>query len=101
MFVRENNLFVSVNLEKEVQVTFDGSETVFNGVPDWIYEEEVFMANFACWWAPDGQSIAYLRLNETEVPVYEFPIFEDPGVPLDSYTKQMKVKYPKVRSFFV
>jgi len=23
-----------------IQVTDDGSDTVFNGVPDWVYEEE-------------------------------------------------------------
>jgi dipeptidyl aminopeptidase len=51
-YVYRNNLFVvpSKNLEQldaagdspdVLQVTNDGSDTVFNGVPDWVYEEEV------------------------------------------------------------
>jgi dipeptidyl aminopeptidase len=51
-FVYKNNLFVvpSENLNglesptdapDVIQVTDDGSDTVFNGVPDWVYEEEV------------------------------------------------------------
>jgi dipeptidyl aminopeptidase len=50
-FVYKNNLFVvpSENLNgldvatdtpDVIQVTDDGSDTVFNGVPDWVYEEE-------------------------------------------------------------
>lgn len=29
------------NVPEVIRVTSDGSETVFNGVPDWVYEEEV------------------------------------------------------------
>lgn len=32
-----NDLYIS-DLKKHTRVTFDGSKTVFNGVPDWVYE---------------------------------------------------------------
>lgn len=35
----ENDLYVS-DLVESTRVTFDGSATVFNGVPDWVYEGE-------------------------------------------------------------
>lgn len=43
--MRANDLFVveagQVGIGGEVRVTNDGSPTTFNGVPDWVYEEEV------------------------------------------------------------
>lgn len=53
-----------------VRITTDGSESVFNGVPDWVYEEEVFGADFALWFSPNGEEIAFLRSDETEVSLF-------------------------------
>ncbi|KAJ2812571.1 hypothetical protein GGI24_006653, partial [Coemansia furcata] len=39
LFVRDNNLFVT-DMMHEIQVTEDGSDEVFNGLADWVYEEE-------------------------------------------------------------
>lgn len=38
----DNDIYVA-NLDKNVhtRVTFDGSATIFNGVPDWVYEGKV------------------------------------------------------------
>lgn len=33
----DNDLYVT-DLETERRITFDGSATIFNGVPDWVYE---------------------------------------------------------------
>lgn len=72
-YVKGNNLYtldLTTGLEK--QLTADGSETVFNGKLDWVYEEE--MANRATTppytWSPDGTKIAYLRLDDAPVPKY-------------------------------
>ena len=64
-FVRDNNLFLRnvVKSEKSPiirQVTLDGGPELFNGVPDWVYEEEVLSGNTATWWSPDGKYIAFL-----------------------------------------
>lgn len=37
-FVKDNDLYISVDLTEERRLTFDGTADVFNGVPDWIYE---------------------------------------------------------------
>ncbi|MBI5364531.1 MAG: S9 family peptidase [Planctomycetes bacterium] len=72
-FVRGNDLFV-VDVEPvlEHRLTTDGGEKVLNGKLDWLYQEEVFgRGNFgAHWWSPDSKSIAFLRLDETGVPIY-------------------------------
>jgi dipeptidyl aminopeptidase len=35
-------------------ITKDGDENLFYGVPDWVYEEEVFSGNTGTWWSDDG-----------------------------------------------
>ena len=51
-YVYKNNLYVVPakdldaletvgQVPEAIQVTKDGSDTIFNGVPDWVYEEEV------------------------------------------------------------
>ncbi|MDZ4773119.1 MAG: S9 family peptidase [Planctomycetota bacterium] len=72
-FIAKNDLFV-VDVETGVAraLTSDGSEMVLNGKLDWLYQEEVYgRGTFkAYWWSPDSTSVAYLRLDETGVPLY-------------------------------
>ncbi|KAK9759902.1 Dipeptidyl peptidase 4, partial [Basidiobolus ranarum] len=92
-FVRSNDLYVT-DLKKEVRVTKDGTATIFNGVPDWVYEEEVFSNNYAHWWSPGSKAIAFLRLDETTVPEFRMPL-NHPGNMSDSYPSEVVIKYPK------
>ncbi|KAI7851082.1 dipeptidyl peptidase IV N-terminal region-domain-containing protein [Circinella umbellata] len=94
LFVMENDLYVS-DLDKIRQITFDGSATIFNGVPDWVYEEEVFGKDYTVWWSPDSTHIAYLRFNETAVPEYHMPLYTSSN---SSYPDEMSIKYPKAGS---
>jgi len=102
VFTRDNNLFLrKLDTTVVTQVTTDGGSEYFYGVPDWVYEEEVFQTNSATWWAEDGKYIAFLRTNESEVP--EFPIqyfvSRPSGVkPLpgeENYPEVREIKYPK------
>ena len=76
-FVRNNNLFVlDVATGRERQLTTDGSEKVFNGRLDWVYEEELYGRGDkrGYWWSPDSKQIAYLRLDEKDVK--SFPVVD-------------------------
>ena len=43
--------------------------TILNGEVDWVYEEELAVrTNYH--WAPDSKGLAFLQMNESEVPVY-------------------------------
>ena len=76
-FTREHDLWL-LDLENgsEVQATTTGSDTLLNGVLDWVYMEELFTRGDvrAHWWSPDGGAIAYLQINESPVP--EFAIVD-------------------------
>jgi dipeptidyl aminopeptidase/acylaminoacyl peptidase len=71
-WVQSGNLFVKSGGDEPVAVSSDGSETVFNGKLDWVYQEELYgRGNFrAFWWSPDGKSIAWLRTDESPVNKY-------------------------------
>ena len=44
---------------------------ILNGEVDWVYEEELeTRSNY--FWSPDSKNIAFLQMNETDVP--EYPI---------------------------
>ncbi|CAG8786120.1 2994_t:CDS:2, partial [Dentiscutata erythropus] len=74
------------DLKEERRVTYDGSTVVFN--------EEVLANNFAFWWSPNSTQIAYLRLNESLVPEYRFPLYLN-GLLATPYAKEVIMKYPK------
>lgn len=72
-FTRGHDLYVvDVAGARERRLTADGSDEVLNGKLDWVYQEEVYgRGSFrAFWWSPDSRSLAFLRLDEKEVPKY-------------------------------
>ncbi len=62
-YVRENNIYVQMLADRSIrQLTSDASDTVINGLFDWVYEEE-FHAKDGFRWSPDGKKIAYWQLD--------------------------------------
>ncbi len=51
------------------RLTNDGSGTLLNGEPDWVYPEELELET-AHWWSPDSRSIAYLQFDISREPVF-------------------------------
>ncbi|KAJ2879532.1 Dpp4p, partial [Coemansia aciculifera] len=93
LFVRDNNLFVT-DMMHEIQVTEDGSDEVFNGLADWVYEEEVLGSGASSWWSPDGKALAYLRLDDSKVPVFQYELFH-PDNSSAIYPTDIRLHYPK------
>ncbi|KAI9318550.1 dipeptidyl peptidase IV N-terminal region-domain-containing protein [Dichotomocladium elegans] len=93
-YVMNNDIYVT-DLRNTTRVTYDGGLTILNGVPDWVYEEEVFEQGFALWWSPDSTHLAYLRFNETSVQDYSIPLYTVPGT---KYPQAIDIKYPKAGS---
>lgn len=72
-FVRDNDLYVvEADGTGPRRLTFDGGPTRLNGVLDWVYQEEVYGRGRwrACWWSGDDRYIAFLQLDESQVPEY-------------------------------
>lgn len=87
----ENNLYVKDLKSGDVtQITFDGEKNkIINGITDWVYEEEFsFVRAFD--WNADGNKIAFIRFDESEVPEFSMDVYGS-----DLYQTQQVFKYPK------
>lgn len=99
-FVREGNIFLIKMLygNSESQVTEDGKfNEIINGVPDWVYEEE-FGFNSALEFDANSEMLAYIRFDESKVPLYSLPIYagQAPHIQqFDTYPGAYSYKYPK------
>lgn len=90
-FVMKNNLYVeSLEDNKIIQLTFDGSETIINGTFDWVYEEELKLRN-GFRWSPDSKRIAFWQLDASDIGIFNMINNTD-----SLYPKIIPVQYPKV-----
>lgn len=96
-FVRGNNLYLHNNTDI-TQITFNGGPELFNAVPDWVYEEEIFGDRYAFWWSPDATQIAYLSFNETGVGTFSVSYYMDDQKYAPPYPRVLDLRYPKVGS---
>ena len=89
-YAKDNNLYVyKCDFGTEVAVTNDENKDIINGVADWLYEEEFgTTALFA--WSPDSKRIAFVRLDETEVPAFAWQSYLG-----GQYPKADTLRYPK------
>jgi len=92
-YTRANNLYAfDLDSGLEYQITADGSETIYNGWASWVYYEEILGRGSqysAFWWSSDSRKIAFLRFDDSPVPI--FPIFRSTGV----HGELEKERYPK------
>ena len=68
----DNNLYIyKIDFKTEVAITTDTNTEIFNGISDWLYEEEFGITRLFAF-SPDSKMVAFVRLNETEVPSFEW-----------------------------
>ncbi|XP_060113213.1 dipeptidyl peptidase 4 [Heteronotia binoei] len=93
-YVQNNDLYVKETpTTPGVRITTNGKEnTIFNGVADWVYEEEMFGTHAALWWSPNGSFLAYAEINDTGVPVIEYSFYAEDTL---QYPKTIRIPYPK------
>lgn len=89
-----NNLYIKNLTNGEVtQLTDDGQRNkIINGTTDWVYEEE-FAFTQAYQWNNDGSKIAFLRFDESEVPMITMEFYGT--YPNQLYPEPYSYKYPK------
>ncbi|XP_044277849.1 inactive dipeptidyl peptidase 10-like isoform X2 [Varanus komodoensis] len=77
VFVLDNDIFYQPGVSSRAErITSSGQQgVIFNGISDWLYEEEILKASSAHWCSPDGAWLAYLTINNSLVPKMELPQF--------------------------
>lgn len=92
-FTRSSDLYsLKIADGSETRYTSDGTDVIYNGWASWVYYEEILgrVTEYkAFWWSPDSKKIAFMRFDDTNVPM--FPIYGSTGQ--HGYVE--KTRYPK------
>jgi dipeptidyl-peptidase-4 len=87
----DNNLYIyKIDFDTEVAITTDTNSEIFNGIADWLYEEE-FGVTSLFEISPDSKLVAFVRLNESEVPSFEWQTY----LGENSYPQMHSLRYPR------
>lgn len=73
-FVHENDVYYKAHVQDDVvsRLTSSGEAgLVYNGRPDWLYENTEELKSEALAFAPDGRYLAFMEFNDTAVETYE------------------------------
>ncbi len=90
-YVRKDNIYVQeLEFQNIEQLTTDASDTVINGLFDWVYEEE-FHTKDGFRWSPDGKRIAYWQLDTSAAQ--DFLLINNTDA---LYPEITRFPYPKV-----
>lgn len=94
-YAKGNNLYVyKTDFNTEIAVTQDENPEIINGTADWLYEEE-FAVTCLFAFSPDSRLLAFVRLDETEVPSFCWQnMFSANEEPL-RYPELDCLRYPK------
>lgn len=94
----DNNLYIyKVDFKTEVAITNDANTEIFNGISDWLYEEEFGTTGLFAF-SPDNKQVAFVRLDETEVPTFGWQTYlgsEAEGENAPMYPQLHALRYPK------
>lgn len=95
MYVENNNIFyVDINQSgSRRQITYDGVDgVIFNGVTDWLYEEEIFGDVETFRFSPDCSKLVYMKLDDSKIKEFTFATYKYD----DAYPEYVKVRIPAV-----
>ncbi|XP_052812191.1 dipeptidyl peptidase 4-like isoform X2 [Mya arenaria] len=97
VFVQNNDIFYRRNMDLSIKEAFRVTNTgvvdkIFNGVPDWVYEEEVLSIDNAIWWSPDGGHFLYASFNDSQIGLYDLTYY---GPLTQQYVTNKRLLYPK------
>ncbi|XP_067139142.1 inactive dipeptidyl peptidase 10-like isoform X3 [Centruroides vittatus] len=69
---------------------------IFNGIPDWVYEEEILSSNNAIWWSDSGNKICFALFNDTNVDIMTYQMYGGSSKDVNPvYPTPINLRYPK------
>jgi len=77
-FIRARELWaIDLASGQQVRLTHDASDTVANGIAEFVADEEMDR-HTGYWWAPDDSAIAFARIDESPVPIQKrYEVYPD------------------------
>lgn len=104
IFTYNNDIYVMHVTSNHVsQITNSGSSVVFNGLPDWVYEEEIYPQPHMMWESPKLRRLVYASLNDSQVDTYDIAYYikqngansDNSDNSVNQYPAHTSIKYPK------
>ena len=97
--MRDNYIYVNILYYcTQVAVSTDGKKNnVINGVPDWVYQEELDLLNGMAW-SPDNLTLSFIRWDESNVKTYPLQMYHGACNPIkenELYPGMYEYKYTK------
>ncbi|XP_054086217.1 venom dipeptidyl peptidase 4 isoform X2 [Zeugodacus cucurbitae] len=95
----DRNLYYKPSAYAEaIQLTSDENVAILNGIPDWVYEEEVFSTNIATWFNPTGTQLAFIKFDDSPTHAMSLAIYGEANEPRFQYPLTKFIPYPKAGS---
>uniref|UniRef100_A0A646QBZ2 Venom dipeptidyl peptidase 4 n=1 Tax=Hemiscolopendra marginata TaxID=943146 RepID=A0A646QBZ2_9MYRI len=97
VMVYKNDIYYKSNplAETSTRITNTGLDgTVWNGIPDWVYEEEILNSNHALWFSNDGQMLCFATFNDSKVGILSY-LWYGSDKSDERYPQIASVRYPK------
>ena len=85
-------MFTQLDISVVTQLTSSGEAgTIYNGVADWLYEEEILGQSHTVFTNKQGSRLAYISFNDTGVERHEMQKY-------GGNSGSLKFRYPKAGS---
>ncbi|XP_052898593.1 venom dipeptidyl peptidase 4 [Anopheles moucheti] len=100
-YVKDNNVYYRASLLNPVEqpLTLDGvTGVIYNGIPDWVYEEEVFGTDATLWFSPNGRRLAMASFDDRDVKEFSYHLYGSPDDTDKQYPEELRIRYPKVNT---
>jgi hypothetical protein len=56
----------------EIEYPGTSGKCMYNGVPEWNYEEEMVGTTNTIYWAPDSSTFVFVSFDVSEIPLLEY-----------------------------
>jgi len=74
---------------------------MYNGVPEWNYEEEMVSSTNTIYWAPDGSHFTFVAFDVTDIPVLQYSVYPEhkAAKSVDDIDQDTFEQYPQVNIY--
>nr|XP_023020216.1 inactive dipeptidyl peptidase 10 isoform X2 [Leptinotarsa decemlineata] len=101
LIVFNNDIYhrTSPTEETDTRITFTGQpDVVYNGIPDWLYQEDILQRPEALWSSYDGSHLLFATFNDSQVGTMNFPWFQTGSVLGSSGISHRAPSFPASRT---
>ncbi|XP_076344398.1 dipeptidyl peptidase 4-like isoform X2 [Tachypleus tridentatus] len=98
VYVRNNDIYYMAYVGDipPKRITRNGvDKVIFNGIPDWVYEEEILGKRNPIWWSEDGTRLCFASFDDSGVSEVRYPWYGDYMEENNIYPNLVNIRYPK------